>query len=106
MALFSGLKTMLNASDAKKKTESTRSTHSHAIMLSGCKDVQTSADTHIGGSATGAMSHALIKALSTNKHPTYGQLLAAVREILKNEYSQIPQFSTGHPVDMNTIFAI
>lgn len=106
MALFSGLKSMMNASGAKKRTESTRTTHSHAIMLAGCKDAQTSADTQIAGSATGAMSYALIKALSFNPHPTYGQLLAAVREILKNEYSQIPQFSAGHPVDMNTVFVL
>jgi metacaspase-1 len=76
-------------------------------MLSGCKDYQTSADASIGGNATGAMSHALVKVL--NDHPnslTYGALLYACRNVLKAGYSQIPQFSSGKPINMNEVFCL
>nr|KAJ3417814.1 Ca(2+)-dependent cysteine protease [Polyrhizophydium stewartii] len=74
------------------------------VMFSGCKDSQTSADTQIGGTATGAMSHALVKALTQTPRITYGALLQSVRNILAEEYSQIPQLTTARYMDMNQAF--
>merc|ERR1712146_390040 len=56
------------------------------IQFSGCKDEQTSADAHIEGEHTGAMSWAFIEAFEQHGHEqTYTQLLgnirAAVREV-------------------------
>ena len=70
-------------------------------MFSGCKDTQTSADAHLEGSATGAMSFALLKAWNQHPHISYGQLLWVVRDILQGSFHQIPQLSSGRYMDMN-----
>jgi hypothetical protein len=76
------------------------------IMFSGCKDSQTSADAHLGGQATGAMSFALIKALKENPNVSYGNLLYNIRGILQRDFHQVPQLSTGRYLDMNQMFNI
>lgn len=71
------------------------------IQFSGCKDEQTSADAHIGGEHTGAMSWALITAFEQNGHSqTYTQLLGNIRNLLQSKYTQVPQMSTGHKMNM------
>ncbi|KAJ2492253.1 Ca(2+)-dependent cysteine protease [Coemansia sp. RSA 2050] len=96
-----------------EKARKTKSTLGDAIMFSGCKDDQTSADTKIARpgsngsedlSFTGAMSHALISSMNDNPHQTYVQLLQDVRRRLATKYTQVPQLSTGRLMDMNTIF--
>lgn len=90
---------------AQTHTERTRTTHAEVVMFSGCKDSQTSADTFVGGvGATGAMSYAFIRALTEQPQQSYLTLLSAVRMILQREYSQKPQLSSGHPMDMNRQF--
>ena len=90
---------------AQTRTERTRTTHAEVVMFSGCKDSQTSADTFIGGvGSTGAMSYAFMKALAQQPQQTYLSLLGSVRAILQREYSQKPQLSSGHPMDMNRMF--
>ena len=37
--------------------------HGHVVLFSGCKDNQTSADAHLGGQATGAMTYAFTTTL-------------------------------------------
>lgn len=71
-----------------------------------CDDSQTSADAvEQGVGNTGAMSYALIKALSRNPHNmTYIQLLTEVRGILRGKYTQVPQLSSGRPMDMHSTF--
>ncbi|KAI9190110.1 Ca(2+)-dependent cysteine protease [Blastocladiella emersonii ATCC 22665] len=64
------------------------------------------ADAHIDGKATGAMSYALLKSLRANPGQSYAQLLASTRAILSKEYSQIPQLSSGHEIDMNAVFVL
>ncbi|KAF8338336.1 hypothetical protein F5887DRAFT_516480 [Amanita rubescens] len=40
-----------------------------------------------------------------NPQQSYHQLLVSIRDILRrNEYSQIPQLSYSHPMDMNLPF--
>ncbi|KAJ1661102.1 hypothetical protein IWQ61_000038 [Dispira simplex] len=93
--------------EADRITKETKGTTADVVMFSGCRDDQTSADAHIDNRATGAMSHALIQVLSQNSGPlTYTQLLFSVRDILKGRFKQIPQMSTGRPMDMNTQFII
>ncbi|KAJ1825221.1 Ca(2+)-dependent cysteine protease [Coemansia sp. RSA 2675] len=96
-----------------EKARKNKSTLGDAIMFSGCKDDQTSADTKITKpgsnrpddlSFTGAMSHALISSMNDNPHQTYVQLLQDVRKRLATKYTQVPQLSTGRLMDMNTIF--
>jgi hypothetical protein len=109
MQLVQGIGTLLGgnsgAKQAQAHTERTRTTHAEVVMFSGCKDSQTSADTFIGGvGSTGAMSYAFIKALTQQPQQSYLSLLSSVRAILQREYSQKPQLSSGHPMDMNRPF--
>jgi hypothetical protein len=43
-------------------------------MFSGCRDDQTSADAHIEGEATGAMTWAFLETMKTAENPTYAQV--------------------------------
>ncbi|CAJ0837868.1 12340_t:CDS:2 [Entrophospora sp. SA101] len=92
-----GLKNTLSnafsSSKIRRKNIETRASPADVIMFSGCKDEQTSADAHEAGQATGAMSHALVKSLTQNPHPTYKELLISIRDILKAKYAQKPQLS-------------
>ncbi len=74
------------------------------ICLTGCKDNQTSADASFQGRNAGAMTYSLLKALSMYPNLTYGQLLIVVRDILKGEFSQVPQLSTSRMFNMNETF--
>lgn len=47
-----------------------------------------------------------IAVLRQNQQLTYLQLLNAIREILKSKYSQRPQLSASHPIDVNLLFII
>ncbi|KAI9190102.1 hypothetical protein H9P43_001535 [Blastocladiella emersonii ATCC 22665] len=92
--------------DKVKRALDAKRTAARVLMMSGCKDNQTSADAHIDGKATGAMSYALLKSLRANPGQSYAQLLASTRAILSKEYSQIPQLSSGHEIDMNAVFVL
>lgn len=75
------------------------------IQFSGCRDDQTSADATIGGQATGAMSWSFIEAFSKyGPNQTYVQLLGNIRKQINGKYSQVPQMSTGHRMNLNTTF--
>ena len=93
-------------SGARAKSVSTRTTDADVIMFSGCKDSQTSADAHIGGESTGAMSYALIKALRENQHMDYTQLLSRMRQILTEQYSQVPMMSAGRKLKLESAFTL
>lgn len=74
------------------------------IMLSGSKDTQTSADTTEFGMATGAMSYAFMSVMGSNKNQSYISLLNNMRSALRGKYSQKPQLSSSHPIDVNLRF--
>ena len=82
----------------------------HAVLFSGCADNQTSADTHVGGvGATGAMTFAFMSTLKKNPNQTYGQLLQSMRGELNSggrRYTQVPQLSSGRPIDLNSKFVM
>lgn len=90
---------------AQIKTEMTKGSAADVVMFSSCRDDQTSADASISGiGSTGAMSFAFIEVLSKNKVLTYRELLSRVREILRTRFSQVPQLSSSHPMDMSQYF--
>lgn len=91
--------------------------------VNSCKDDQTSADAQEGGKATGAMSYAFtskylfhsrriqtlishiyIATLRDNPNQTYQELLNSIRDILSTGYSQRPQLSSSHPLDVHSLF--
>ncbi|KAJ3057798.1 Ca(2+)-dependent cysteine protease, partial [Quaeritorhiza haematococci] len=92
--------------EAISKAKETRTTKATVVMFSGCRDEQTSADAHIDGQATGAMSWGLMTTLKAHqsKDISYLQLLRELRGLLQGKYSQIPQMSTGFHMDMNQPF--
>ena len=104
-ALVSGIQRASIGDSARQKTLATKTSAADVIMFSGCKDSQTSADTSIQGlGSTGAMSYSFIAAMTENPHCTYIQLLNRMRQILRGKFSQKPQLSSGHPMNLNTIF--
>ncbi|CDK28930.1 unnamed protein product [Kuraishia capsulata CBS 1993] len=76
------------------------------ISFSGCKDTQTSSDSSVNGIATGAMSWAFITVMTQNPVQSYITLLQNVRVLLAQKYSQKPQLSSSHPIDVNLRFVL
>ncbi|KAI0775287.1 caspase domain-containing protein [Trametes elegans] len=89
---------------ADKISKATKTSPADVISWSGCKDSQTSADTFEAGQSTGAMSFAFMTCLRQNRQQSYQQLLVNIRAILKAKYSQKPQLSSSHPMDVNLLF--
>lgn len=77
-------------------------TKGDVILISGCNDLQYSADAYISGQRQGAMTHSFLKAY--HEGITWRQLLLTMRIILKKGgFSQIPQLSSGRPLDLDSI---
>jgi len=110
LGLFDGSLTSLlsggsQSSSGNQNAIKKRRHDADVIQFSGCKDNQTSADAKINNEATGAMSYALITVLSQNQNISYSQLLTQIRQVMKQKnFSQIPQLSTSHPMNMNETF--
>ncbi|PWN95881.1 hypothetical protein FA09DRAFT_346980 [Tilletiopsis washingtonensis] len=104
--LMSTFKEATGSSGAEQVTKETRSSGADVVMLSGSKDSQTSADATIAGKATGAMSYAFVKVMNEYPQLSYLQLLNATRDVLVEKYSQKPQLSSSHPMDLNLLFVI
>jgi hypothetical protein len=91
--------------EARQKQIKVRSAVADVIQFSGCRDEQTSADACIQGQSTGAMSWSFIHAFEQNGYnQNYVQLLGNVRKLLHGKYTQVPQMSTGHRMDVSTKF--
>ncbi|CAG8461306.1 10169_t:CDS:2 [Ambispora gerdemannii] len=97
-------KKAMSGNKINEKNKQQKSSQADVLMFSGCKDIQTSADAHEGGENTGAMSYAFISSLRKNQKVSYQQLLSMIRDILASKYSQKPQLSASHPMDMNLMF--
>ena len=105
--LSSSVKSFINqgrSSQANEYSKQTKTAACDAISLSGCKDDQTSADSSIGGQATGAMSYAFLTVMNQNPNQSYLSLLQNMRTILQSKYSQKPQLTASHPIDCNLQF--
>lgn len=83
-----------------------KATRGQCIMLSGCLDNQTSADTFEEGQAQGAMTYGFLKALSDPKVKTYEDLIAAIKTLLKQKgYTQVPSLSSGKSINLKSQFS-
>jgi len=76
-------------------------TQGQVIMLSGCMDNQVSLDARINGKFNGVMTWCFLEALrESNYQDTWETLLQRIRTILNvNKLQQIPQMSSGIPLD-------
>lgn len=115
-------KQLLEARQISDDVRQRNTTLADVIMFSGCKDDQTSADAKEAGRPTGAMSFALtsridkekilslllknifIATLRENPNQSYHKLLNNLRQILRDKYSQRPQMSASHPIDVDLAF--
>ena len=63
------------------------------VLITGCRDTQTSADAFIGGDYNGALTYALVEAMKKAKgRLTYRELHAGARVALeKKRFEQVPQ---------------
>ncbi|KKY33921.1 putative caspase-like protein [Diaporthe ampelina] len=103
-SFMSFAKSAMSGDKAHEKTIRTKTSPADVILWSGSKDDQTSADATIASQATGAMSWAFISALKQNPNQTYLELLNSVRDVLETKYTQKPQLSCSHPLDVNLRF--
>jgi hypothetical protein len=87
-----------NSTENTKETE----TVGNVIMISGCKDNQTSADAYINSNFQGAMTWSFLEAVNKNPNLTWRDLITSMRSSLKvSNYPQIPQLSSGKKLDLN-----
>jgi metacaspase-1 len=76
-----------------KEDEDTTTVMDH-VLISGCRDDQTSADAFIDGKWQGAMTASLIKAIKNNPYRDWTAIHADVISILnENSYTQRPQLN-------------
>jgi hypothetical protein len=88
----------LNSLNYDKYTEypSQTDTPGNVILVSGCTDEQTSADSVFNNKANGAMTWSLLEGLKQKPNCTWRELIKTMRDLLKNgNYEQIPQLSSG-----------
>lgn len=79
------------------------------IMISGCRDNQTSADTSYEGKNCGALTYSFVKSLEmmrktpyVTKGRTWKDLIASMRyRLLKDKYEQRPQLSVCDKMYLN-----
>ena len=77
------------------------------IMISGCTDNQTSADTFINNASQGAMTWAFIESVNSKPKLSWRELIQNMRKLLTNsQYTQIPQLSTGNIFNIDTAIFI
>ncbi|KAJ3104728.1 Ca(2+)-dependent cysteine protease [Phlyctochytrium planicorne] len=90
-----------NLTDQHKSLKG-RSSEADVVLLSGCKDSQTSADASFNGQAEGALTFALLETLKKNAghKVSFLDILRSVRDIMKRrKFSQVPQLSASHEID-------
>lgn len=81
-----------------------KSSPADVISISGCKDNQTSADTSVNNTDTGALTWAFLEVLEENPNQSYLTLLNNIRNKLAGKYSQKPQLACSHELDCNLQF--
>jgi len=75
------------------------------LLLSGCRDNQTSADAFIGGQYNGAMTAALKKALDSNLDADWFTVHTEMLKYLTSEkFTQVPQLSGPEKVLKQSVF--
>jgi len=76
---------------------------SKVVLISGCKDSQTSADAYNVNNLhkfSGAMTSCMLLALKNHKHPKVFDILDDLRSFLKSKrFSQIPQLTSSFIID-------
>jgi hypothetical protein len=77
-------------------------TKGNIYFISGCKDEQTSSDAYINNKFQGAMTWSFLNSVNSKPDLTWKELLLKMRELLKKYFTQVPQFSSGKSLDINS----
>jgi hypothetical protein len=95
----------LDSLNYEKYTENEKNieTFGNVYMISGCSEKQTSTDANINNVAQGAMTWSLLESLKNEKTVTWRDLIKSMRDLLKkSNYEQLPQFSSGNFIDIDS----
>ena len=75
----------------------------NVYMISGCMDSQVSMDAYLNGKYCGALTNAFLGCV--NKNYTWDLLLTNIKtRLISNKFDQIPQLSSGLPLDISRAF--
>lgn len=87
-----------------KESKQYSTTKAEVVMLSGCRDNQTSVDTSVNNVPTGALTQAFLVAIEKG-NSSYSNLLKKVRKYIRsnNLSDQVPQLSLGQLNDLGTL---
>ena len=99
----------LDSLNYDKYTENAKDleTNGTVIMISGCSDIQTSADAFINNKANGAMVWSLLEGLKQTPNCSWRELVKKMRDLLKaSNFTQIPQISSGTFVNIDSLVFI
>lgn len=86
-------------------TTVTRGSQRH-VLLSGCKDTQTSADAFIDGKYQGALTWAIVDSIKSNPDITWAELHSKVLNRLSGKFTQTPQLSGDADLLDDKIFRV
>jgi len=88
---------------SRGRAQRRRPPRARVVMISGCRDYQTSADAYIDGRYQGALTAHLLKVLNKyrSKPPSLKSLMTGIHALLENEYEQEPQLSAGHRLKLH-----
>ena len=76
------------------------------ILLSGCRDDQTSADAYVDGGYHGAMTYALTRSIGLSSTSTWETISVAMRVWLRgHSYDQVPQLSGDMAMIQRQVFS-
>lgn len=87
--------------------ESKKEIKGNVVSISGCKDVQTSADAYIDGKWAGAMTTAFLNSASKTKNKTFNNIVKNMVLYLKNnKFSQVPLLCSCTLLTNRDIFTV
>jgi hypothetical protein len=98
---------LTNDTDIVTINSKVQDTQGQVIMISGCRDNQTSADAYVNyfnsNINSGAMTYSFLQTIQQlGINISLKTLIENMRQILKdNEFSQIPQISSGNQLDIS-----
>lgn len=82
-------------------------TRGQIILISGCQDPQTSADTVEEKQNQGALTYCFLNTIKANKNLTYEQFFKGLKTMLQTKkYSQIPNLSAGKTLKLTNLFSL
>lgn len=89
-----------------KDSANSTDTRGQVVMLSGCLDPQTSADSYENGQNQGALTYAFITTYKQNIR-NYDSMIRSIRKLLSSkQYTQIPTLSSGRSLNMSGTFTL